>query len=1405
MELPSLCVAPGPPHPRGGRGSFSSSYSYSYSSGFAGTDSFCSFNSSQLFDDSDDREVDVDDAESNSSRGDYALLSMPVESVKRMVPTTGVVTRPRFMETSWNSHNSSYRRTTAIADALRELREGRTAVAVAADEEEQERRLSDEEKTVKTSVGLRQLVSRLSTRRDLFVLSMGLLAATIHGALWALVGREVKAAIAAFAPFDRHDADFTALTLMLLALALGVTAYAAHLCLSHTAERTLQSLREQVLRHLLLDLHQPWFDVNKPLASSLGGELTRKAQTIRRGLGPEIGAVCRFLTQFMGGFAVAFMTLWDLTLAVSCVAPVVVIVIVLLMDERKEKDNEADVVAAEALSNMQTVLALNAQRRVREKHSLRVCITERHRVVQHGKHAALQGVLTGTLWVMSAIGLWYGGKKVYEAEAQPAEVFETLFGVIIGSHALGHLIPSFAAVAGAQNAASELFSLLEIPSKSSNGIVKPLPRPATFSGAVMAVDLHFSYPTRPQRPVLRGCNVSLLAGECVVAVGGIGSGKSTLISLLTRLYEPSQGLILLDGREMNALDPTWVRAQLGVVTQDVTLFRASIFDNIMMGLVVLRELSGRSSGQMEERVINAAQRADVHDFIMSLPDGYNTRVGENGAIKLTTQQRQRIALARALIREPKLLLLDELALSPQELLSRFGGAIGTGSTTMLLCTRQANMAAVEYADKIMVLEAGKIVEQGTHVELMHRGNSFYRRLHLTQPTFVSEHEQTSSADATTRYRSQKRLTKAAPTSPTKLTKRDITAFARPERKFLAMGLVTSVVVGLAAPMLGVLISRMLADMNEEYSWFLESQDAAGVVKTLRPLVMRHGFFLSAGAAVIVVFQTIQLFCLDTATERVASRLRDLHFNSLLAQPLPFFDVPQHSTKVLTDSLATEASTASLAIGRAQGFKVQILCTLSASFVVAFWRGSWMLTLVMLAALPLLLIGAAICNPHTPKTASTLSDEKESEEAVEVHVNEALRNRQAVVMLGLENSWCSSFDVLLQRPLRHTRHQAQHEAVARGFSAVVVVAACALASWLSGVLVHYGDATFRELARSLVVVIVSAQSLGPAVTWLSSISGAEQAGASIFALRDAAIVAGSANGMASPLSSPSSSNEEHSPLPQSPMLRGSVTLQDVKFAYPNRPSTLILNGLSLRIQAGETVALCGPPGAGISTVFALLEGFYDLSSASGNSGRVLLDGVDIRALDVSWLRAQVSIVGPEPTLFLGTIAENIAYGMAAPPTLDMIIAAAEVAHAHTFISRLPDGYATRVGGQLQLSPGQRQRIVLARAVLQDARLLLLDEPTRSLGAESEKIAVQQALDTIVAQRVRRTTVITAHPGDSATVRNADCIYVIDGGQVVDRGTHAELLRSRDGIYTRLFRESAWSSASSSSYTVGTNAT
>ncbi|CAI5719607.1 unnamed protein product [Hyaloperonospora brassicae] len=1409
MDLSTLSIAPGPAYARRHR---SSSYSSSLHSEF--TESACSINSSQVYE-PDNR----DESHHHSHHHESDVNSVGSRYFARLSPRPGVptagttndVVSPSANGTRTSFRKSRFRQTTDIVEALRELREHRVADH---DDVPLDGRVAFAKPRQTTSVTrVRQLVTRLLTRRDLVAFCTGLIAAALHGALWSCLTTQVRAAVAAFAPFDRHDVASSALTLLLISLALAATAWTAHVCLTRTAENLLASFRQQILRHLLVHLPQSWFDVNELTLAALDCTIVTRAdaQLMRRGLGPELGALFQFSAQCVTSFVVAFRTRWNVALAITAVASIAVVVLSVRAASkctRPYQETEADATVHEALTHLRTICALNAQRRVREKHALCLRQTERKRIARHGTQAVLQSAVTGSVWLMSAVGLWYGGTKVYEADATPSEVVATLLGVIMGSHALGNLVSSYGAVLRASSAAFKLFAVLDTLStgkdrQDESSGQNPLVRPASCSGAIMAVDLHFAYPSRPQRLVLRGCNISLLSGECVAVVGSSGSGKSTLVALLMRLYEPSQGLILLDGCKAQTIDATWMRAQLGVVPQHVTLFQASIFDNIALGDVVHRELTGASTGAvMMERVIRAAKRADVHEFILSLPRGYDSRIEDLTAPKLTILQRQRLALARALIREPKLLLLDEVAISPHELISRFGDTVRAGSTTMLLCTSQVNSAAVQYADKLVVLEAGKIVEQGTHVELLQRGNSAYRQLHLSQ---FSNHrrEQRPAEEPPPLPTCHRHVAKPAPTTPIARTKRDIQALARPERTFLTYGLVASVFLGLCGPLLGLLISEALADMMQQYEAFLESLDTASFADTLRPQVTRCGLFLTAGTLVVMVIQSAQLFFLDAAAERLASHLRDLHFSSLLAQPVPFFDAAEHNPTSLTGLLATQAPAASLIIGRAQGHKVQLECTFAATIAVSFYQGSWMLSLVLIAAVPLLLIGEALHNQRSLN--SPLRDELELEEASNIHVREALTNRRAVVMLGLGHSWCSSFDKLLQRPLRHARHEARLEALSRSFSASVLVAAGAIACWLSGVLVRDGDATTRELLHSMVVVLVAVQSSGLAVAWLGQLDGASQAGASILALRDAAIALNEPDSPTSPSSKKSSDGEQQEPLPQSPLLRGGITLEDVRFAYPLRPTVSVLNGLTLHVGAGQTVALCGPRGAGMSTVFALLEKFYTLSAASGDNGRVLLDEVDIRALDVAWLRAQISFVGPEPTLFLGTVAENIAFGMAAPPTLEMIVAAAEVAHAHTFISYLPDAYATQVGGPVQLTPSQRQRIALARAVLQDARLLLLDEPTRSLGAESEKIAVQQALDTIVAQRVRRTTIIAAHPCESATVRNADLIYVLDNGRVVDQGTHAELFQLRGGVYSRLLRESTWSVASSSSYTVNSNPT
>jgi len=245
----------------------------------------------------------------------------------------------------------------------------------------------------------------------------------------------------------------------------------------------------------------------------------------------------------------------------------------------------------------------------------------------------------------------------------------------------------------------------------------------------------------------------------------------------------------------------------------------------------------------------------------------------------------------------------------------------------------------------------------------------------------------------------------------------------------------------------------------------------------------------------------------------------------------------------------------------------------------------------------------------------------------------------------------------------------------------------------------------------------------------------------------------------------------------------IVMSNLEFAYPSRPDSKLFNGFSLTIQKGQTVALVGQSGSGKSTCINFLERFYD-----PDAGTVTFNGVDVRNANIGWLRRKIGFVQQEPQLFDTTIFENIAYGVAqgsdqsVPVTQEQVEAAAKAANAHDFISKFPDGYQTGCGrGGKQLSGGQKQRICLARCLIRDPEVLLLDEATSALDNESERI-VQDALDKMMTAS-SRTTIVIAHR--LTTIQNADVICVVDHGKIVEKGTHAELMHNKKGIYYQMY--------------------
>lgn len=492
---------------------------------------------------------------------------------------------------------------------------------------------------------------------------------------------------------------------------------------------------------------------------------------------------------------------------------------------------------------------------------------------------------------------------------------------------------------------------------------------------------------------------------------------------------------------------------------------------------------------------------------------------------------------------------------------------------------------------------------------------------------------------------------------------------------------------------------------------------------------------------------------NVAGERVVARLRESLFRHLLQQEVALFDALR--TGELASRLSQDVARLSGSIGQnLAGALGNALTTLGG--LALLLHTSPALTVWMLAVVPPVAFGGMAYGRRMQRTSREVQDALARAQAV---AEEALVGVRTVRSFVAEETEARRY----AEALRHALDLARRGAVSMGsfmaLGSFAGFAAAAAVLWRGGRMVVAGELSAGALMSFLVYTLLVAFSLGALSDAWAEFMRAAGAATRVFELLDRR-----------PAMAPSGGR-----VPAT--VRGHVHLEGVRFTYASRPDAEVLRGLTLTLAPGERVALVGPSGSGKSTVAALLGRLYD-----PDAGRVLLDGQDVRELDPRWLRRQVGTVSQEPLLFSGTVADNIRYARP-EASLEEVEAAARAANAHDFITRFPQGYATRVGERgAQLSGGQKQRIAIARAVLKDPRILVLDEATSALDAESEHL-VQEALDRLMEGR---TTLVIAHR--LSTVRGADRVLVLEGGAVVQSGDHASLL-GQDGLYRRLVERQA----------------
>ncbi len=1184
--------------------------------------------------------------------------------------------------------------------------------------------------------------------KDKALMTVGLICAFLSGAsmpAFSFVFGEMINQLAGGGVDVEEQLARTALIMVWVGIGVFVLMSGHVACFLIAADRQIARIRSRFFAAVLRQ-DIGWHDENK--TGALIARMTGDTRSIQAGINDKLSQGVSQFGMFLFGFGFGFYSSWELTLVMLGTMPLIAAsgammtsVVTAMTESSRASFAKAGAAATEALENARTVQVFGREEFEVGRFHESVVAAEGANIKKEMSLGLGVGVTYCVMFSSYSVAFWFSAYLIIWGRSDVGKITATFFSVLMGSFGIGMMFPSIQAFAEAQGAAFKVYEIINrVPTLDIEAEGKPI---STIRDEIRFSNVSFSYPTRRDQILFKDLNVTIRRGQKVAFSGSSGCGKSSIVGLLQRFYDPLSGAVEVDGVNLKDIELRKWRDLIGIVSQEPQLFSGSILENVRVG---------KADATLEE-VQEACKKANIHETVMTLSDQYDTLVGAVGS-QLSGGQKQRLAIARAIIKNPQLLILDEATSaldrkSEAEVQEALQAVIDAGHnmTVVVIAHRLSTIRNVDVIHYIHFdSEHGSaIVEAGSFDELMAKGGQFALMAMkqdaaggaaspVGSPT--PGHMSTRNAEESTfehENQTQDEISKQAEieTNSTEVPMMRILKMNIANFWALVLAMIGSILSGGVYPVYSVVFGKML-EILAIY--------ATNSEKLLQETRLWGTLFIALGFAALVGWALQGMYAY--AGEKLTTMLRTMLLRSILRQDQTFFDTPGRDAGALSAVISGDCAAVHQLWGPSIGYKVQMLANIGAGLGIAFYY-QWKLAFVVLSTLPVMVVTGAM-----QQMILTGAGHNEQDAGATV-VSESLSNVRTVTSFNLKwrkaAQYTSIADLLAPGNLRNSIVIG----IVFGFSQFSFYGVFALSFWYGGKLIGKGEATFGDVIIASMAVLMGAMGAGEAGGFAAKLNDAQIAAKRVFAIIDR---------------KPQIDAEQ--PNGDTNLGEGcSIDLNELKFIYPARPKQTVLRKVELTFNNCTQNGIMGQTGCGKSTIIQLLARFYDPAA-----GTILINGHPLRAIDLKTWRRNISIVLQEPCLFSGTVLENIRYGRP-EATVEEVHHAARLAQIHDDVLEMPHGYETEVGYKgSALSGGQKQRVAIARGLLRRPRLLLLDEATSALDNATEA----RVLQGIIAAHAEHPMTVVSIAHRLTTIRHSDQIVLLDSGEILEQGNHDTLI-------------------------------